>query len=468
MNAQDANCTPWSEWMIVPGWGWRLSMASTGLLTTRAPGNRRLTVRAKDDTGLQALATVTIGATLDPPGNLTAVQHRQDNGAIVTWTAPSNTGASRIASYTIVTDPPTGPVTVTAGTMTAELAGLKPGGSYLISAYATNEAGVTSPAATTMLRIALRPPGCPVELTLGRTLTCSLVRAGQVENFTIAAIAGYRLRLHVSATSSGITAPALMTNLVGPTGTVTCRASADDDFDCAVPATGRYTATVRDFYGTRTGGYAITPQRLNNPVSCETLTIPATTAGTVALGTTPCHRITATAGDRIRLHTVPLTSGSGVALTTDLIAPNGTVACAARADDDLDCIAAVTDTYTATVRDYYGPGTGPYAITPQRLNNPIGCATLTIGTPVSGTLSPGTVRCYRIASTAGRSLTLAATTAPTVRLSPRADVVSPAGTVVCTAAVGTRTCTTPTTGTYTITVSDFYGWQSGTFILSVT
>jgi hypothetical protein len=99
----------------------------------------------------------------------------------VTWTAPANTGASRIASYTIVTDPPTGPVTVTAGTLTAELAGLKAGGSYLVSAYATNEAGVTSPAATTMLRIGQRTPACPAELTLGRTLTCDLVRAGQVE-----------------------------------------------------------------------------------------------------------------------------------------------------------------------------------------------------------------------------------------------------------------------------------------------
>jgi hypothetical protein len=132
---------------------------------------------------------------------------------------------------------------------------------------------------------------------------------------------------------------------------------------------------------------------------------------------------------------VPLTSGSGVALTTDLIAPNGTVACAAKADDDLDCTAPITGTYTATVRDFYGPGTGLYAITPQRLNNPVGCATLTIGTPISGALSPGTVRCYRMSSTA---------------------------------VVGTRTCTTPATGTYTITVSDFYGWQSGAFNLSVT
>jgi hypothetical protein len=165
---------------------------------------------------------------------------------------------------------------------------------------------------------------------------------------------------------------------------------------------------------------------------------------------------------------VPLTSGSGVALTTDLIAPNGTVACAAKADDDLDCTAPITGTYTATVRDFYGPGTGLYAITPQRLNNPVGCATLTIGTPISGALSPGTVRCYRMSSTAGRSLTLAATTVPTVHLSPRADMVSPTGTVMCTAVVGTRTCTTPATGTYTITVSDFYGWQSGAFNLSVT
>jgi hypothetical protein len=33
------------------------AISSTGLLTTKAPGNRRLTVRAKDDTGLQTVIT---------------------------------------------------------------------------------------------------------------------------------------------------------------------------------------------------------------------------------------------------------------------------------------------------------------------------------------------------------------------------------------------------------------------------
>ncbi len=444
------------------------TVSGTGLLTTKAPGNRRLTVRAKDDTGAQGQVIVTVGAGVDPPGNLTAAPHPQESGATVTWTAPVNTGGSPIASYTIVTDPPTGPRTVAAGTTTVDLPGLAPGGSYLISAYATNTAGVTSPAATTQLRVPLRPPGCPIDLTLGRTGTCTLIRAGQVDNFTIAATAGDRLRLHVAPSSGGTSRPALTTGVLSPGGAVTCPAKADDDLDCPIPATGTYTVVVRDFYGTGIGGYTITPQRLTNPVGCGTLTVPATTAGTVTLGGNPCHRIAATAGERIRLHTVPTAKGTGLAIWTDLIAPAGTVACGGKTAGDLDCAITATGTYTAIVRDYYGQNTGPYAITPQRLTNPAGCTTLAIGAGVFGTLTLGGVRCYRVASTAGRVLQMSTSTAPGVLLAPQADVVSPTGAIVCTPRVGARTCTTPAAGTYTITVSDFYGYQTGTFTLAVT
>jgi hypothetical protein len=257
----------------------------------------------------------------------------------------------------------------------------------------------------------------------------------------------------------------LNTSLISPTGSVVCSAPAAGNLDCTTPTTGTYAVTVRDYFGSHTGGYAITPQRLTNPVGCSTITAPATTVGAIALGTMPCHRITATAGDRLRLHTVPTSPyATSPATATDLITPAGAVLCSKPAAGDLDCTIPATGTYTATVSDYYGWHTGTYAISPQRLTNPLGCTTLTIGASASGTLGLGTVNCYRITSTAGRALTV---TTSSLSVSPMADVVSPAGTLTCPPTTGTTICTTPTAGTYTITVSDFYGSLTGAFTLTI-
>jgi hypothetical protein len=440
------------------------AIGSTGVLTVVAPTDRQLIVRATDDTGAQGIATVTVGAVFDAPRNVTAVQHAQDDGATVSWSAPASTGGSPLSSYTVVTDPPTGPYTVSAAITSLNLTGLEPGTTYFVSVYATNTAGAVSGPGSASLKIATRPSGCPVALTLGSTTQCSLVRANQIATFTIAVTAGDRLRLHGSPTASGKVL-ALSISLISPNGSVVCSAPSAGDFDCAVPATGTYAVTVRDFFGTGTGPYAITPQRLNNPVGCGNIALAATTTGTLALGATPCHRIAATAGDRLRLHTVSTSqAATAPATATDLISPSGAVVCSAPSAGDLDCTVPTTGSYTATVSDYYGWKTGPYAITPQRLNNPVGCGTIAIGGTASGTLGLGTVSCYRVTSTAGRILKIVVST---TQLSPMVDLVSPTGILTCPATLGTATCTTPAAGIYTLTVGDFYGSQTGPFTLAV-
>ncbi|MFM9135863.1 MAG: fibronectin type III domain-containing protein, partial [bacterium] len=79
-----------------------------------------------------------------PPTNVAAVAG--DASATVTWTPPSQTGGSAIASYT-ATASPGGRSCTTSGTSCA-ITGLTNGTTYTASVAATNSAGSTGPAGT--------------------------------------------------------------------------------------------------------------------------------------------------------------------------------------------------------------------------------------------------------------------------------------------------------------------------------
>jgi fibronectin type III domain protein len=95
------------------------------------------------------------GAPLAPTG-LTVVPAVDGNAATLTWSPPSNTGASGIANYRIIltgvydpedeinTEDPTGPptpITLPAGATTYTWTGLKPGKKYRFAVQAINDAG---------------------------------------------------------------------------------------------------------------------------------------------------------------------------------------------------------------------------------------------------------------------------------------------------------------------------------------
>jgi hypothetical protein len=128
------------------------SISSGGVFTAAIPGGRSLTVLARDSTGLMAQTTVSVEtAPFDPPQNLTAT-YGSNGAAIVTWIAPANTGGAPLARYTVVTQPTTSLQTLAASATGTALTGLDSALSYVVDVYATNSAGLLSPAATALLQ----------------------------------------------------------------------------------------------------------------------------------------------------------------------------------------------------------------------------------------------------------------------------------------------------------------------------
>jgi hypothetical protein len=133
------------------------SISSAGALHASEPAGRTLTVTVSDPSGATGQVSVTVGTPFDPPPTLTATRHPHDTGALVTWTAPAQTGGSPLAGYTVVTEPSTGTHAVGAATTSLTLPPLAPG-SYLVEVYATNTAGMVSVPATVGLSIVIPPP----------------------------------------------------------------------------------------------------------------------------------------------------------------------------------------------------------------------------------------------------------------------------------------------------------------------
>lgn len=307
------------------------------------------------------------------------------------------------------------------------------------------------------------PVGC-VQVSDGM-LSHGVLAPGGVNCYRVPAAAGDRLRAHQVLTSGHLTTVGEVT---GPDGSLLCRASASaSDVNCTTALAGTHTIIVSDAFGFNKGTYAVWTQRMNRPAGCTVEALGQVGRKTLAAGGVGCHRVTVAAGDRLRLHVVP-TEGR-VLPKVDLVAPSGSVVCAPTPDDDADCTAPVAGTYTVTVADAFGFGMGSYALTPQRLNKPVGCTTLAYTFTVTGQVAPGELRCYRVPSTAGAKLHLRVG-AVSGAISPFADVLGPTGQVVCRPTfTDDFDCPTPTTGMHTVTVRDgIGGGHPGSFTLLAT
>ena len=110
--------------------------------------------------------------------------------------------------------------------------------------------------------------------------------------------------------SAGTLDPAVTTGRPG--GGVSCATTTQNDSTCVLDATGVHSLTVADAAGTKPGHYAISVQRLNDPVACgQALSFSgnATAESLAVAGDSECHRFSATAGDRVRVNWQATTSG---------------------------------------------------------------------------------------------------------------------------------------------------------------
>ena len=185
-----------------------------------------------------------------------------------------------------------------------------------------------------------------------------------------------------------------------PDGSSGCAATTDDEFRCAIRTAGQHTMVVRDAAGTATGTYALSIQRLNDPVGCATLSYATgSTAGALLPGEAGCWRFTGTRPDRVRIRVVARSSALAPQFVVD---QRGRSTCPPDAANPT-CWLRRDGTHTIFVTDAAGPGAGDYAIAIQRLNDPVGCTTLAFGAaPRVGTIATdGETDCYRFAAAAG-------------------------------------------------------------------
>jgi hypothetical protein len=284
----------------------------------------------------------------------------------------------------------------------------------------------------------------------------TIASAGRVGCYRFDGAAGEKVRIRLIPTGGALD-PAVTVGRPG--GGVSCATTTQNDSTCVLDATGVHSITVADAAGTKTGHYAISIQRLNDPVGCG----PALSYGGNAVaaslsvaGDSECHRFTAAAGDRVRVNWQATTIGLNPAV--EVVKPDGTPLCGITGGP-LTCTAPVAGTYTLLVRD---PLPGSYGVSLQRLQSPVGCTTLTTGFGPHTRQLPaaGELRCFRVHEDAGALLRVRVI--PTGgTLIPTAEVLRPDGTTRCAAtAADDSTCTLDTGGHHTILVRD--GGQSGT------
>ena len=200
----------------------------------------------------------------------------------------------------------------------------------------------------------------PQQLSFGAApRTGSISSAGGVGCYRFDGAAGDRVRIRVIATSGSLD-PAVT---VHPNGVSPCVGMTADNATCTLTATGRHSIAVADAAGTKTGQFAISIQRLNDPVGCGAA-LSYGTVGTLGLltatGDSECHRLTVGAGDRVRVQTQAVASGP--APGAELVRPDGWSLCGI-SSGPLTCTATVGGEYTVLI---HSPQPGGYGVSVQR------------------------------------------------------------------------------------------------------
>jgi hypothetical protein len=283
----------------------------------------------------------------------------------------------------------------------------------------------------------------------------TISRTGETDCWRFGGAAGDRVRVRAVRTA-GALAPQVQI------ASSACSAAAAAEVTCTLTSGGGVTVLVRDA-GSQTGAYAISVQRLNDPVGCSPLAFDAATrTGAITAGETECWRFTGSVGDRVRVRLV--TPATALAPLAEVLRPDGTTRCA----PNQTCVLDASGAHTILVRDS-AANVGGYSLGIQRLDDPVGCTPK----PFATTSSPGAVTttgetdCWRFPATAGDRVRIRALRTSGA-LDPVVEVLRPAGTTRCApTTTDDVTCRLDVTGTHTILVDDSGGTATGNYLLGL-
>ncbi len=308
---------------------------------------------------------------------------------------------------------------------------------------------------------------CPSTIAFGKTIQCSIDIAGEVDAYTFIGAAGDKVLIRGAGTSGSLTAAQAV---LRPDGTTLCEFTNAHELTCLLDVSGTHTIQLKDYGGTGIGGYNLHLQRLNNPVGCVPISFGVLVSGFISLATeADCLTFNGTANDRVRAGVVK-TSDIGTTLDYSIFNHDGTKLCEnnTSVSNEIRCLLDVGGIRTILIRDALGPGIGTYNLQLQRLNNPVGCSTLTFGLTILGSInSAAETDCFRFSGAVNDRVRLRVfNISGTLEYYPAQEILRPDGTTLCGPNTGgEQTCLLDVNGTYTILVNDFHGTGVGNYRL---
>lgn len=313
------------------------------------------------------------------------------------------------------------------------------------------------------------PVGCS-SIAYGNTPTNATIDVpAEIDCYLLDGIAGEKVRLRGVKFTPTLS---LSFEVLRPDGAVACSVEFGPELDCDFTTTGQHTVIVKLFATTTVvGDYGLSIQRLNNPVGC-TSSAYGDSLGQIIdhAAEFDCFTFNGQPGEKSRLRAVKLTAE--LSLSLEILRPDGSVLCSINFGPDLLCDLDTTGQHTAIVKLFATTtAIGNYGISLQRLNNPVGCLSLTYGSALlEGTIGgAGEEDCYTFNGNAGETpvIWIANTSGASII---NAQVYDASGTLICfhnTFLNKRFSCTLADSETYSIFVVDGFLKYTGTYSLQI-
>ena len=305
---------------------------------------------------------------------------------------------------------------------------------------------------------------CPSSISFGDIVECSIDVAGELDVFTFSGVAGDQVRVRVIETSGDLSPGQ---ELLRPDGTTLCNPTPSDEQTCLLDSNGTHTILIKDWSGTNSGNYNLVLRRLNNPVGCTSLSFgsgPVSDSIEVA-AETDCYTFAGAVDDQVRVRVIE-TSGD-LSPGQELLRPDGTTLCNPTPSDEQTCLLDSNGTHTILIKDWSGTNSGNYNLVLRRLNNPVGCTSLSFGSgPVSDSIEVAAeTDCYTFAGAVDDQVRVRVIET-SGDLSPGQELLRPDGTTLCNPTPSDeQTCLLESNGTHTILIKDWSGTNSGNYNL---
>lgn len=331
-----------------------------------------------------------------------------------------------------------------------------------------------------------------INLPFGQVMTGQLITIGSTEAYTVTGNVGDVIDLTMT-TTLGLLIPKIQVYNPGAQliasnysgSPISCVGNSLELNTLQLPVSGKYTVLVSDCSLLNIGSYSLFAQRTNNPVGALTLPLGTPTTGSIAsIPDSATYTFSANAGDEFDF-TLLGTSGSLIPKIR-IYNPNGSLNSSNFSGSPVGCLGTslelntvqipTTGTYTVLVGDCLDVDTGNFEIDAQKTDSPAGFPNLPFGQTLIGVIgSEAQSNTYTFTANANDvvDLTMVKTSG---NLIPRIRLYNPDGSLNISNFSGSpvgcggvsldlTTVALPTTGSYTVLISDCNDINLGNYSL---